>query len=138
MMEVYTKTIRVEEGDLDDLKHVNNVRYVQWIQDISKEHWQSVAPEEMRDRTVWVVRSHDIQYKNSAVLGDEVHIKTYIAETKGVLSIRIVEMYQKRTNALLLRSKTSWCLLDVASLRPMRITEDISSLFSPASNTQSS
>ena len=27
--------------DLDDLMHVNNVRYVQWVQDLAKAHWEA-------------------------------------------------------------------------------------------------
>ncbi|MGC1514312.1 MAG: acyl-CoA thioesterase, partial [Maribacter sp.] len=29
----FKKELIVKEEDLDDLNHVNNVRYVQWIQD---------------------------------------------------------------------------------------------------------
>ena len=44
-MESYEKRIRVSENDLDELKHVNNVRYVQWIQDISKDIGKLLLPQ---------------------------------------------------------------------------------------------
>ncbi|MCJ7756968.1 MAG: thioesterase, partial [Gillisia sp.] len=33
--EIYEIGIKVTKEDLDELQHVNNVRYVQWIQDIA-------------------------------------------------------------------------------------------------------
>ena len=82
-MENFEKRIVVAQEDLDDLDHVNNVRYVQWIQDVSKEHWQTVAPNEMKAGILWVVKNHNIDYLSAAVLGDQILIRTFIAETKG-------------------------------------------------------
>ncbi|MDV7138651.1 thioesterase [Maribacter sp. TH_r10] len=128
-MESYEKRIRVSENDLDELKHVNNVRYVQWIQDISKEHWETTAPKEMRAGILWVVKKHTIDYFSSAVLGDEILARTFIANTKGALSIRCVEMFNADTNELLVRSQTEWCLLNALTLRPIRISEAIKKAF---------
>lgn len=128
-MQQYTKNILVQEEDLDELQHVNNVRYVQWIQDISKEHWQAVAPEAMRDKAVWVVQNHNIHYKGAAVLGDPIKMETYIQESRGAISTRVVTMHHAESGALLLHSKTAWCLLHAETLKPMRIGEEISRLF---------
>ena len=127
--EFHEKTIVVGEADLDDLQHVNNVRYLEWIQDISKEHWEKNASKEVRDKVVWVVRSHHIQYKGEARLGDRIQIKTYIADTRGAISVRAVEMRLENSDKLLLESKTEWCLLDANAFRPMRISEEIRSFF---------
>ncbi|MEM9650253.1 MAG: acyl-ACP thioesterase domain-containing protein [Bacteroidota bacterium] len=129
-MSSFEKTITVGQEDLDDLNHVNNVRFVQWIQDISKEHWQKVAPPEIQKEVVWVVMNHNITYKNAAKLDDIVRIRTYIAQSRGATSVRIVEMYNDKTNLLLLRSNTEWCLLNGNTLRPKRISQDIVQLFS--------
>ena len=128
-MESFQKHIVVAKEDLDDLDHVNNVRYVQWIQDISKEHWQTVAPDDMKAGILWVVKNHNIDYVSSAVLGDEILIRTYIAETKGAISVRCVEMYNDKTNQLLVRSLTEWCLLNALTLKPIRISEAIKKVF---------
>jgi acyl-CoA thioester hydrolase len=129
-MRAFEKTITVAQEDLDDLNHVNNVRFVQWIQDISKEHWQKVATPEMQKGVVWVVMNHNITYKNAAKLNDVIRIRTHIAQSRGATSVRAVEMYNDKTNQLLLRSNTEWCLLNGSTLRPIRISEDIIQLFS--------
>ncbi|RKN81481.1 acyl-CoA thioesterase [Ulvibacterium marinum] len=129
-MRAFEKTITVVPEDLDDLNHVNNVRFVQWIQDVSKEHWQKVATPVMQKDVVWVVMNHNITYKNAAKLDDVVRIRTHIAQSRGATSVRAVEMYNDKTNQLLLRSITEWCLLNGITLRPMRISQDIIQLFS--------
>ncbi len=129
-MRAFEKTITVVPEDLDDLNHVNNVRFVQWIQDVSKEHWQKVATPVMQKDVVWVVMNHNITYKNAAKLDDVVRIRTHIAQSRGATSVRAVEMYNDKTNELLLRSTTEWCLLNGITLRPMRISQDIIQLFS--------
>lgn len=128
-MEVFEKTIKVQEGDLDDLNHVNNVRYVQWMQDIAKEHWQAKTPEELVNTTVWVVLTHHITYKSAAKLNDNILIKTYIAKSKGPVSVRVVEMYNKENKQLLVKSKTEWCLLNSETFKPMRISPEIERIF---------
>lgn len=129
-MQHYEKVLTVSNNDLDDLNHVNNVRYLQWIQDISKEHWQQFASDQIQSAVVWVVMNHNITYKNAAILGDEIKIQTHIAESRGATCIRVVEMFNAITNQVLLRSKTEWCLLNAKSLRPTRISEEIKKVFS--------
>jgi acyl-CoA thioester hydrolase len=126
----YEKTVTVSKDDLDDLNHVNNVRYVQWIQDISKEHWQKLASEKIQESVLWVVMNHNITYKKAAVLGDQITVRTHITESRGAKSIRVVEMYNSKTNSQLLRSKTAWCLLNSKTLKPMRIPREIEEIFS--------
>ncbi|NNL81569.1 MAG: acyl-CoA thioesterase [Flavobacteriaceae bacterium] len=128
-MQVYTHTIRVEPDHLDDLNHVNNVIYLQWVQDIAKAHWMSEATDDMLSDYFWVVVKHIIDYKGSAILDDYINIKTFVQDAEGVTSTRIVEMYHSETNKLLVRAETTWCLMDAVSKRPTRINEAISNLF---------
>lgn len=128
-MEVFTKTIVVTQDDLDELQHVNNVRYVHWIQEIAREHWLNVAPPDLIRSAVWVVRRHEIDYKAPALLGETIRVRTFIADTKGPLSTRVVEMFHQHNNKPVLRSRTTWCLLDAVTLRPVRISDIISALF---------
>ena len=136
-MEAFEKTLVVQPDDLDDLNHVNNVRYVQWIQDISKEHWQHLTSKEIQERFIWVVLNHNITYKSAAGLGDVILLKTFIENSKGAISTRVVEMYNAATNALLVHSETTWCLLNPETLKPIRISEEIRSIFTDVSRNPS-
>lgn len=128
-MDVFEYQITVTKDDIDELNHVNNVRYVQWVNDAAKRHWQQNTSEEIITNYYWVVLSHNIDYKSSAFLNDILTIKTYVSSFEGVRSIRIVEIYNSKTNKLLVKSETNWCLIDANTNRPTRISDEIVNLF---------
>jgi acyl-CoA thioester hydrolase len=115
--------------DLDDLMHVNNVRYVQWVQDLAKAHWEAATTLIQQKDNIWVLLSHHIDYKSSAKMSDEIHLKTYFRSSEGVTSTRIVEMFHKDSGKLIVKSETTWCLLDGNSKKPKRISPEIAAVF---------
>lgn len=128
-MQTLEKLIIVSESDLDDLNHVNNVRYIEWANKIAKEHWLQNASEEMTKTYFWVMVSNFIEYKSSALLNDVVKIKTYIEKIEGVVSIRIVEMSNAKTDKLFAKSETKWCLMSNETKRLARISSEIAEIF---------
>ena len=129
-MQTFEIHIIVAQEDLDNLNHVNNVRYVQWVQDVAEEHWHEKGTKQMHSEYFWVLLKHHIEYKNPAVLGDVIKLKTYIKESSGATCVRIVEIYNKNTEKLLASSETTWCLVSQKNMRPSRITDEIKILFS--------
>lgn len=127
--ETYTHQRTVKEEHLDDLNHVNNVIYVQWIQDIAKEHWEVRATDQLKKEFIWVVIRHEIDYKKQAFMGDEILIETYVGETTFVTSERFVNIKNAETGEILVAAKSMWCLLDADSKRPTKITEDLRMVF---------
>jgi acyl-CoA thioester hydrolase len=128
-MLIFEKKITVSKEDLDARNHVNNVRYVQWVQDIAEENWTNNTSKIIRNTYYWVMLSHYIQYKAEAVLGDELQLKTFVTKAEGLRSTRIVEIYNLKTNKLLSSSETNWCLMSHKTHKPTRITQDIIDLF---------
>ena len=125
----HTWTFKVTEKDIDGLNHVNNVVYLQWVNDISEKHWNILATEKIRQKYIWVVLRHELDYLNQAFLGDEITLVTWVGASSGVKSVRHVHVYKE--GVILLKAQSTWCLLDTASLRPTRIKEDILSLLKP-------
>jgi len=128
-MKVLEKEILVSKNDLDDLNHVNNVVYIQWIQKIAKEHWEKLASNEILDNYYWVLLEHQIKYLYPALLDDKIRIKTYIDSTEEIKSSRIVEIYNNDTNRLLVNSRTIWCLINSKTNKPVRIPGEIRQVF---------
>ncbi len=126
-MQVYQATIKVKEEDLDEHNHVNNVRYVQWVQDIAKAHWFDYASTEIKEKNSWVLMSHLIEYKGAALLGDIIKQETHIKSYQGASCIRIVKMYLN--DKCIVNSETKWCLLSNINKRPTRILPEIAELF---------
>ena len=125
----YEYSLTVLEKDLDALNHVNNVVYLQWVNDISEKHWNRLASEAIRKKYFWVVLRHEIDYLNQARLGEEVRIVTWVGESRGVRSVRHVHMSVNERE--LIKASSTWCLIEAATQRPTRIREDILNLLTP-------
>ena len=128
-MSVFETQIIVTKSDLDEFKHVNNVQYVHWVNDIAKLHWEQNANKEILENYYWVVLNHRIQYKSSARINDLLNIKTYVKRSEGVKSIRVVEITQAKNNKLIVTSETTWCFMNRKTNRPLRIPQEIINLF---------
>ncbi len=126
-MKIFIDKHIVLKSEIDALNHVNNVVYLQWINDISIKHWNILSTKKIRDKYIWVAIRHEIDYLKPAFLDEEITIKTWVATLKGIKSIRKVEIY--REEILLAKSQTTWCLLDAKTQRITRITKELDKLF---------
>ena len=48
--EIFQQSFLVEKKHLDEQNHVNNVQYVQWVQDVARAHWEARATKEQNDK----------------------------------------------------------------------------------------
>lgn len=122
-LEKFTRSFRVSQAEIDALNHVNNVKYLEWVQNIAQEHWEKLSSTDLNSRYVWVVVRHELDYLRSAILNDFITISTWVGKTSGVKSERFVEI--KKNDILVAKAKTIWCLLDKQSMRPIRIPKEI-------------
>ena len=128
-MLVFETSRTVIANDIDHLNHVNNIRYLEWIQVLAAAHWKSVSTAIQRKENVWVVMRHEIDYMGPAFEGDQLQLKTYVSKCEGATSIREVEIINTRTGKLLVKSKTKWCMTDPKTKRPKRIPKNLLSIF---------
>ncbi|HUF02967.1 MAG TPA: thioesterase family protein [Aridibacter sp.] len=127
-MHSFSHSFRVKPSDLDVQGHVNNVTYLQWVQDVAVAHWLDVSSEEIRERFTWVVTRHEIDYKREAFEGDEITARTWVGKRTKVTWDRHTEI--RRDDLLLVEARTVWCLLDRERMRPAKISDEIESLLS--------
>ena len=60
---IHVKTLVIPQSAIDRNGHVNNVAYVQWMQDIAVEHYASLGGYVAQGKdSSWVVREHKIEY----------------------------------------------------------------------------
>jgi len=123
----FQHSFNVQPRHIDHLNHVNNVIYLEWVQEVAYLHWNALAPVDMKATDVWVVLRHEIDYINQAYLHDTITVCTWIEKTAGVKSIRIVHIYCDEK--LLTKCETTFCLLDKKTLKPKRVNEEILKLF---------
>jgi acyl-CoA thioester hydrolase len=128
---IYSKTLVIPKSAIDENGHVNNVAYVQWMQDIAVEHYSAIGGVEAQgyDAT-WVVREHRIEYLLPAYAGEEIEVKTWVENIRRVRSLRKYEFVRKSDSKVLVKGETDWVFVDANSGRPLPIPEKVSSVFS--------
>ncbi len=116
------------EEDLDELQHVNNLQYLRWTLRAAVAHSRDVGwtPDRYRELGAgWIVRSHKITYKVPALLGDEVEIRTWIADVEKISSLRKYEITRKSDGRYFALAETQWVFVDFATLKPMTIPDEV-------------
>lgn len=129
-MKSFEQQVIVGPEHLDALDHVNNVQYLQWVQEIAGAHWESLIEDQGEKYGLWVVRSHNIEYKRQAKLGDAIRIVTHVELTEGFLSERRVRFFLGESTIVIAQCRTQWCYLDPESQKLIRIPKTIHHLFS--------
>lgn len=119
----FSFTLIVSERDIDTLNHVNNITYLQWVQNAAQKHWGIISNADIDENYVWVVIRHEIDYFLPALLNDTITVSTYIGDSYGVKSERFVEI--KKADKILAKAKTIWCLLDKKSMKPVKFPSEI-------------
>lgn len=126
-MKSFSMTLQVQPEQIDGLGHVNNIHYLQWVQDVAQAHWEVLIKDIEKPLGIWVVRSHTITYKKPALKGEILTLKTNVKQSRGVLSERIVEILNTEQTVLAVCS-TQWCYLNKESKKPEAIPPEIINL----------
>ena len=113
--------------DIDRQGHVNNVRYVQWIQDVAVAHWLSKATEEQKENITWVVLRHEIDYLRRDFENEEIKAVTWVGEPSGAKWERFTEI--RRDDKILAKAKSIWVALDTKTSRPRRVDAELKETF---------
>lgn len=130
IMKKYSIDYLVVSDDIDELNHVNNIRYLEWVQDVSRDHWyEAIKGKIPPQKYIWVVASHHLEYFRPSFLNDNLIIETHVRDFDGKFSNRIVSVKNSSTSKLLFKSLTKWCLIEVSSKSTTDVTDEISSLF---------
>jgi acyl-CoA thioester hydrolase len=77
----------------------------------------------------WVVRSHLIEYLSPAFVGDEIEVRTWVANIRRVRSLRRYEFIRKADGKLLVKGETDWVFVDAETGRPLGIPDEVARLF---------
>lgn len=136
---IYSKTFNIPSNAIDENGHVNNVAYVQWMQDIAVEHYESIGgtnPMQLVGAT-WVVREHRIEYLLPAFAGEEIEIKTWVENIRRVRSLRKYEFIRKTDGKTLVRGETDWVFVDLQTGAPRAIPDEVSKVFAEAQDKSS-
>ena len=130
MPAVHRHLLVVTEYEIDPQGHANNIRYFDWLQAAAIAHssLQGWPPSSYRERGwAWVVRSHYIEYRRPAFAGDELTVKTWVADMARFTSRRRFEI--SRDSKLIARAETNWAFVETNAGKLMPIPEEVFSAF---------
>jgi acyl-CoA thioester hydrolase len=125
----FTRSFTAAAGDIDELGHVNNAVWVQWIQELAVAHWQAVAPPEQQAAYIWVVTRHAIDYRGNLGEGETVTGETWVPDPpRGARFDRHVR-FVGADGKVKVEAVTTWALLDRATGRLLRVRDEIAAPF---------
>jgi acyl-CoA thioester hydrolase len=121
----FTRSFIAEARHIDEMGHVNNAVWVQWIQDMATAHWDAAARPEDREQYVWLVVRHEIDYRGNIDLGQSVEGTTWIeGGARGAKSLRRVD-FRDAAGRVIVSAATTWAMLDRTSGRPARVRPEV-------------
>ncbi|MEH6407359.1 MAG: thioesterase family protein [Leeuwenhoekiella sp.] len=127
--QLFEINLTIPADAIDQMGHVNNVKYLQWMQDVAQAHWLHETTEDIQKQYAWVALEHHIKYHNPSFVNEPIILKTWVESFEGVKSIRNTEIVRAVDQKVLVSAVTHWCLLRMPEGRPTRIPKIISDLY---------
>ena len=129
---IFEYPVTVVAADIDEMDHANNVCYIRWMQEAAIAHsthngWSTERYIEAQ--WAWVARRHTIDYLQPAFLGDELVVRTWVADFKPVRSRRKYLVIRKSDNALIAAAETNWAFVSTETRRPVKIPPPVAECF---------
>jgi acyl-CoA thioester hydrolase len=118
----------VPEQVIDINGHVNNVQYVQWMQEAAMAHSAELGWPRERYAALgrtWIVRSHAIEYYHSAYAGETINILTWVAEIQKIRSLRKFKFVRPTDQVVLASATTQFIFCDLKSGKPVTIPQEV-------------
>ena len=130
--EIFRRTRVIASADIDELGHVNNVRWLQFVAELATAHAALHGGDLASLRAqgaLWIVRRHELDYNRPALPGEEIIEETWVEKMTGAKSERHSRFTRASDGALLVSAVTIWAYVDAKTLRPRRIPEALRARF---------
>ena len=134
----YTQTFTALPEHIDELGHVNNAVWVDWIQQLATAHWAAVASAEHQAAYIWVVTRHEIDYRGNIGPGASVTGETWIPSEPTAARFDRRAEFRGADGKVLVSSNTTWAMIDRATGRLARVREDVTAPFRPFGDAEPS
>src|SRR3954468_22621608 len=122
----------VADAHIDLMQHVNNVHYLQWLENVAWDHSVSLGmrPEDYtRLGQGMVVRRHELDYVAPALLGDRVLLATWIMGLDRLSLHRRYQFVRDSDGATLFRGATHFVCVEIVSGRVRRMPPEFTQVY---------
>ena len=128
---IHSYEFTIPDDAVDENGHVNNVMYVQWMQDAAVRHYEAMGGRQLTldIGATWVVRSHMIEYLSPAFAGERIKVQTWVVNMRRVRSLRRYRFNRAIDGQLLVRGETDWVFVDAQTGYPRAVPPEVVGLF---------
>jgi acyl-CoA thioester hydrolase len=124
--------LTVQDEHIDLMRHVNNVHYLQWLENVAWDHSIALGmtPDDYtRLGHGMVVRRHELDYILPALLDDRVLLATWIVGLDRLSLHRRYQFVRASDGATLFRGATHFVCVDIASGRVRRMPAEFTATY---------
>ena len=114
--------------------HANNIVILSWIDLVASRHGDDAGASRAAlasDGRMWFVARHEVDYLGEAFVGDDVAIATWIEELGRTSLIRATRIVRVADGRPLVRARSRWALVDLATRRPTPIDPAVRAALQP-------
>jgi len=125
---VFLHSFVVPDSAIDFNRHVNNLEYLRWMQDVATAHSDACGwPIEryLQVRSSWVIRSHFIEYLRPSFANENIVLATWIADMGEQTSPRKYLFMRATDRHVLARAETQWVFVSARTGRPQPIPTEL-------------
>src|ERR1700712_1367407 len=127
--------VDVADAHIDLMRHVNNVHYLQWLENVAWDHSVALGMRQ-EDYTRlghgMVVRRHELDYVAPALLGDRVLLATWIVALDRLSLHRRYQFVRASDGTTLFRGATHFVCVEIASGRVRRMPAEFTDAYAGA------
>jgi acyl-CoA thioester hydrolase len=134
MSTIFDLRITVQPEHIDVLGHVNNVMYIQWMQDVAAAHIETLGlglAEYLELKHAMVAVEHHVQYRKAALEGEEVILRTWLDDINALYSFRQYVFYRPKDQSILFVGNTKWACIEITTGRPKRMSPSFTHAYQP-------
>lgn len=132
MAVVHTTRLAVRAYECDANGHLNNASYLRYMQEAAFEASAAVGYPTARYEAMgrlWLARTTEIEYLQPLYAGDEVEIRTWVADFRQVRSLRRYEFRRAGNEALVAQASTDWVYLDRSTGQIVTVEPEVAAAY---------
>lgn len=135
--DIFDLELTVQAEHIDQLGHVNNVVYMQWMQDVATAHIEQLGlglKEYIELKHAMVAVEHHVQYRKAAFESERIVLRTWLNDINALYSYRQYAFYRPSDKSILFMGNTQWACIEIATGRPKRMSPTFTNAYQPISN----
>ena len=124
----YSRPFRVRWQECMASGVVSSINFLYYMQETAMAHSVELgytADRWLKKGIAWVIRETEIEYINPLKYGDTVEISMRMGDLRRASATRFFELHRVGADELVARARSEWVAIDIDTMRPMPISEDV-------------